>query len=80
MSTTSALTEYLASYVPELIRKRAGDSGHWMQATAVELQRRVAAREVSCEEVARAHLDWIDTTEPGVGAFLAKRPAKFGDA
>jgi aspartyl-tRNA(Asn)/glutamyl-tRNA(Gln) amidotransferase subunit A len=40
-------------------------------ATAVELHRRVAAREVSCEEVARTHLDWISATEPRVEAFIA---------
>ncbi len=40
-------------------------------ATAVELHRRVAAREVSCEEVTRAHLGWIASAEPAVDAFLA---------
>jgi aspartyl-tRNA(Asn)/glutamyl-tRNA(Gln) amidotransferase subunit A len=42
-----------------------------LEATAVELRRRVAAREVSCEEVARTHLDRIAVREPGVDAFLA---------
>ena len=41
------------------------------EATAVELRRRVAAREVSCEEVARTHLDRIAAVEPIVDAFLA---------
>ncbi len=39
--------------------------------TASELRRRVAARQVSCEEVARAHLDRIAAAEPAVDAFLA---------
>ena len=38
--------------------------------TASEIRRRVAAREVSCEEVVRGHLDRIATTEPAVDAFL----------
>jgi len=40
------------------------------QLTATEIRRRVAAREVSCEEVARAHLDRIAAVEPRVDAFL----------
>jgi aspartyl-tRNA(Asn)/glutamyl-tRNA(Gln) amidotransferase subunit A len=42
-----------------------------LEETAVELRRRVAAREVSCEEVARTHLDRIAAVEPIVDAFLA---------
>jgi aspartyl-tRNA(Asn)/glutamyl-tRNA(Gln) amidotransferase subunit A len=38
--------------------------------TATEIRRRVAAREVSCEEVVRAHLDRIGTAEPSIDAFL----------
>jgi len=38
--------------------------------TASEIRRRVAAREVSCEEVARGHLDRIAATEPAIDAFL----------
>jgi aspartyl-tRNA(Asn)/glutamyl-tRNA(Gln) amidotransferase subunit A len=38
--------------------------------TASEIRRRVAGREVSCEEVARGHLDRIAATEPGIDAFL----------
>jgi aspartyl-tRNA(Asn)/glutamyl-tRNA(Gln) amidotransferase subunit A len=38
---------------------------------AVELRRRVVSREVSCEEVARAHLDRIAAADPAVDAFLA---------
>jgi aspartyl-tRNA(Asn)/glutamyl-tRNA(Gln) amidotransferase subunit A len=38
--------------------------------TASEIRRRVAAREVSCEEVVRAHLDRIAATEPAIDAFL----------
>ena len=37
---------------------------------ASEIRRRVAAREVSCEEVVRAHLDRIAAVEPAVDAFL----------
>jgi aspartyl-tRNA(Asn)/glutamyl-tRNA(Gln) amidotransferase subunit A len=40
-------------------------------AGAAELRRRVASREVSCEEVARVHLDAIARLEPVLGAFLA---------
>jgi aspartyl-tRNA(Asn)/glutamyl-tRNA(Gln) amidotransferase subunit A len=39
--------------------------------TAAALRRSVAAREVSCEEVARAHLERLVAVEPAVGAFLA---------
>jgi aspartyl-tRNA(Asn)/glutamyl-tRNA(Gln) amidotransferase subunit A len=39
-------------------------------AGAAELRRRVASREVSCEEVARVHLDAIARLEPVLGAFL----------
>jgi aspartyl-tRNA(Asn)/glutamyl-tRNA(Gln) amidotransferase subunit A len=38
--------------------------------TAAEIRRRVAAREVSAEEVTRAHLDRIARHEPEVDAFL----------
>ena len=38
--------------------------------TASEIRRRVAAREVSCEEVVRGHLDRIAAAEPGIDAFL----------
>jgi aspartyl-tRNA(Asn)/glutamyl-tRNA(Gln) amidotransferase subunit A len=38
--------------------------------TAAEIRRRVAAREVSCEEVVRGHLDHIAAVEPGIDAFL----------
>jgi aspartyl-tRNA(Asn)/glutamyl-tRNA(Gln) amidotransferase subunit A len=39
-------------------------------ATAVEIRRRVAAREVSCEEVAREHLGRLEAVEPTIDAFL----------
>jgi aspartyl-tRNA(Asn)/glutamyl-tRNA(Gln) amidotransferase subunit A len=38
--------------------------------TAAEMNRRVAGREVSCEELTRAHLDRLAAVEPGVGALL----------
>ena len=38
--------------------------------TASEIRRRVAAREVSCLEVVRGHLDRIAATDPGIDAFL----------
>jgi aspartyl-tRNA(Asn)/glutamyl-tRNA(Gln) amidotransferase subunit A len=38
---------------------------------AAELRRRVAAREVSSEEVARAHLDRVAAADGGIDAFLA---------
>ncbi len=38
--------------------------------TAAEIRRRVAAREVSCEDVVRDHLDRIAAREPGLDAFL----------
>jgi len=38
--------------------------------TAAEIRRRVAAREVSCEDVVRGHLDRIAAREPGIDAFL----------
>jgi aspartyl-tRNA(Asn)/glutamyl-tRNA(Gln) amidotransferase subunit A len=38
--------------------------------TASEIRGRVAAREVSCEEVVRAHLDRIASAEPRVDAFV----------
>ena len=41
---------------------------------ASEIRRRVAAREVSCEEVARAHLDRIAAVEPEIDAFLLVAP------
>ena len=46
------------------------------EASAVELRRRVAAREVSCEEVTRAHLDRIAAVEPVVDAFLTLLDAR----
>ncbi len=39
--------------------------------TAAEMSRRVAGREVSCQELTRAHLDRLAAVEPGVGALLA---------
>ncbi len=39
--------------------------------TAAEIRRRVTAREVSAEEVTRAHLDRIAGHEPEIGAFLS---------
>jgi aspartyl-tRNA(Asn)/glutamyl-tRNA(Gln) amidotransferase subunit A len=44
--------------------------------SASELRRRVAAREVSCEETARAHLDRIAAVERGVDAFLSVLPER----
>jgi aspartyl-tRNA(Asn)/glutamyl-tRNA(Gln) amidotransferase subunit A len=38
--------------------------------TAAEIRRRVAAREVSCEEVTRDHLARIEALEPAIDAFL----------
>ncbi len=38
--------------------------------TAAEMRRRVAAREISCEELVRAHLDRLTAAEPRVGALL----------
>jgi len=49
-------------------------------ATAAEIRRRVAAREVSCEEVTRAHLDRIAAVEPGIDAFLVGAPDRALDA
>ena len=49
-------------------------------ATAAEIRRRVAAREVSCEEVTRAHLDRIAAVEPGIDAFLVVAPDRALDA
>jgi aspartyl-tRNA(Asn)/glutamyl-tRNA(Gln) amidotransferase subunit A len=37
---------------------------------AAEIRRRVAGREVSCEEVARAHLDRVGAVEPRIDALL----------
>jgi aspartyl-tRNA(Asn)/glutamyl-tRNA(Gln) amidotransferase subunit A len=45
-------------------------------ATASEIRRRVAAREVSCEEVARAHLARIAAVEPALDAFLLVAPER----
>ena len=45
-------------------------------ASAASLRRRVAAREVSCEEVALAHLDAIARVEPTLDAFLAVLEAR----
>jgi aspartyl-tRNA(Asn)/glutamyl-tRNA(Gln) amidotransferase subunit A len=44
--------------------------------SAAEIRRRVASREVSCEEVTRAHLDRIAAVEPGIDAFLAVAPER----
>jgi aspartyl-tRNA(Asn)/glutamyl-tRNA(Gln) amidotransferase subunit A len=38
--------------------------------SATEIRRRVAAREVSCEEVAREHLARVEAVDPSIGAFL----------
>jgi len=40
------------------------------QCSAADLRTRVAARELSCEEVTRAHLDRVAAVEPRVDAFL----------
>jgi aspartyl-tRNA(Asn)/glutamyl-tRNA(Gln) amidotransferase subunit A len=48
--------------------------------SAAEIRRRVAAREVSCEEVTRAHLDRIDAVEPRVDAFLLVAPDRAIEA
>ena len=48
--------------------------------TAAEIRRRVAAREVSCEEVTRAHLDRISALEPGLDAFLVVASDRALDA
>jgi aspartyl-tRNA(Asn)/glutamyl-tRNA(Gln) amidotransferase subunit A len=48
--------------------------------TATQIRRRVAAREVSCEEVARAHLDRIAAVEPGIDAFLVVAPERAIEA
>ena len=47
--------------------------------TASEIHRLVAAREVSCEETVRAHLDRIATVEPAVDAFLLVSPDRALD-
>jgi aspartyl-tRNA(Asn)/glutamyl-tRNA(Gln) amidotransferase subunit A len=44
--------------------------------SATEIRRRVSAREVSCEEVTRAHLDRIAAVEPGIDAFLLVAPER----
>jgi len=46
---------------------------------ASEIRRLVAAREASCEEVARAHLDRIAAVEPAVDAFLVVSPERALD-
>jgi aspartyl-tRNA(Asn)/glutamyl-tRNA(Gln) amidotransferase subunit A len=38
--------------------------------SATEIARRIVARDVSAEEITRAHLDRIAATEEGIGAFL----------
>ncbi len=45
-------------------------------AAAAEIRRRIAAREVSCEEVAREHLARIEAVEPAIGAFLLVAPER----
>jgi aspartyl-tRNA(Asn)/glutamyl-tRNA(Gln) amidotransferase subunit A len=47
--------------------------------TAAEIRRKVEAREVSCEEVTRAHLDRIAAVEPAVDAFLVVAPERALD-
>jgi aspartyl-tRNA(Asn)/glutamyl-tRNA(Gln) amidotransferase subunit A len=44
--------------------------------TAAGIRRRVAAREVSCEEVVRGQLARIEAVEPAVDAFLALAPER----
>ena len=44
--------------------------------TATELRNRVAARDVSCEEVVTAHLDRLAAVEPRIGAFLLPLPER----
>jgi aspartyl-tRNA(Asn)/glutamyl-tRNA(Gln) amidotransferase subunit A len=44
--------------------------------TASEIRTRVLGREVSVEEVVRAHLDRIALLEPGIGAFLHVLPER----
>jgi aspartyl-tRNA(Asn)/glutamyl-tRNA(Gln) amidotransferase subunit A len=44
--------------------------------TAAETRRRVAAREVSCEEAIGAHLARIAAQEPGIDAFLLLAPER----
>ena len=44
--------------------------------TAAAIRARVARREVSAEEVVRAHLDRIEAVEPAVDAFLAIAPER----
>ncbi|HXY38283.1 MAG TPA: Asp-tRNA(Asn)/Glu-tRNA(Gln) amidotransferase subunit GatA [Vicinamibacteria bacterium] len=46
------------------------------EASAAEIRRRVAGREVSCEEVVRAHLERIAAVEAKVGAFLLTAPER----
>ena len=41
------------------------------ESSAASLRARVAARELSCEQIARAHLERIAAVEPRVDAFLA---------
>ena len=38
--------------------------------SAAEMRRRVAARQVSCDELVRAHLDRLTEVEPRIGALL----------
>jgi len=45
-------------------------------ATAAEIRRRVAAREVSCEEVARQHLARLEAVEPTIDSFLLVAPER----
>ena len=42
--------------------------------TATELARRIRAREVSCEEVMRAHIDQIERVNPAVNAIVTVAP------
>jgi len=44
--------------------------------SAAEIRRRVAGREVSCEEVTRAHLERIEALDPAIDAFLLVAPER----
>ena len=46
------------------------------QLGAAEIRERVARREVSVEEVTRAHLDRIDAGDADIGAFLTTAPER----
>src|SRR5437867_9854179 len=42
--------------------------------TAAEMAQRIRAREVSCEEVMRAHIDQIERVNPAVNAIVTFAP------